>query len=146
MTTLTKYNPLDSVDTLFNRVTRDLLPTFDRFLKPVDGELNMYRLPLTNINENETSFVLTVEMPGLTRKDVELAVDGDVLTIEGRRSASVDEKGLLHNEIRSHEFRRQFNLPTGIDREKVTANMKNGLLTITMAKAPDRVGRKIEIE
>ena len=146
MTTLTKYSPLDSVDNLFHRVSRELLPAFDRVLSPVNGEWTAHRLPMTNINEAEKAYILALEMPGLTREDVTVSIEGDALNVRGVRSRQLEEKGLLHNEIRSNVFERSFGLMPGIDRDKVKATMKDGLLTIELAKAPDKVGRKINVE
>lgn len=146
MTTLTKYSPIDSADSLFNRLGRELFPAFDRVLRPVNGEWTANRLPITNINETDDSYILTLEMPGLTRKDVTVSIEGDALNVSGNRSHQLKEKGLLHNEIRSNCFERSFSLMPGVDRENIKATMKDGLLTILLAKAPEKVGRKIDVE
>lgn len=150
MTTLTKYSPSASpVDSLINRLTREFFPAFDRVLSPAvpaNGEWTAHRLPLTNINESKDAYVLTLEMPGLTRKEVELFIEGDVLRVRGERSQKIDEEGVIHSEIRSHVFERSFNLMPGVNRDNIRAAMKDGILTVTLAKAPEHVGRKIDVE
>lgn len=147
MTTLTKYSPVISpVDSLFNRISRELFPAFDRVLSPVNGEWAASRLPRTTIYESPNAFVLKLEMAGLSRKDVEISVEGDSLKVSGEWSVNLQDAQVLHDEIRSNRYERVFNLPHGVDRNNITASMQDGILTVTLTKAPEHVGRKIKVE
>jgi HSP20 family protein len=92
----------------------------------------------------EDAFVFTMEMPGLDKKDVSVNIEGDTLIVRGEKSEQHEEKGLIRREYRSTKFERSFNV-NGINRDSVKAKMENGILTVTLPKAPDKVGKKIDI-
>lgn len=147
MTTLTKYSPVNSpVDSIFNRISRELFPAFDRVLSPVDGEWTANRVPRANVYESQNQYLLKLEMPGLSRKDVEISIEGDALKVSGQLAIDVENAQLLHDEIRSSRFERVFNILHGIDRSAIKASMQDGVLTVTLPKAPEHVGRKIVVE
>jgi HSP20 family protein len=86
-----------------------------------------------------------MEMPGLTKQNVEVNIEGDTLIVRGERSEKIEEKGLIRREYRSARFERSFNVGTGVDRDRVKARMENGILTVTLPKSPEKIGRKIEV-
>ena len=88
-----------------------------RFVAPdvvqKDGET--FRLPRTNVNETESDFVLTMEMPGVDKSDVDVSIENDKVVITGQRSADVMTEGLRRREIRSDKFSRSFTLDNAVD-------------------------------
>ena len=86
-----------------------------------------------------------MEMPGLTRENIEVNIEGDTLLVKGERTEKHEEKGYLRREYRAARFERTFNVGAGIDREKVKAKMEDGILTVTLPKSPEKVGRKIDV-
>jgi HSP20 family protein len=148
---ITKYiTPASQLDSVFDRLG---LPAFDRFFGDVNIESPQnwatVRLPRTNIRESEQAFEFTMEMPGLSKEHVEVNVEGDVLTIKGAKSESSPEqsveKGVLRREFRATRFERTFNIGDAIDRENVKAKMENGILTVTLPKSAEKVGRKVDV-
>lgn len=104
--------------------------------------------PAVDITEDEAGFRLTAELPGLTEKDVEIAISGDTLTITGQKEQKREEKDRnYHLTERSYgEVRRSFYLPDAIDRDKIEAQFANGVLTLTMPKSPAAATKKIEVK
>jgi HSP20 family protein len=146
--TLIKYRPQNThVDALFDRLTRDMWPSFERlFGGEAEGEVESIRLPRTNIEETKDAYVFSLEMPGLSKKDVEVTVEGDVLTIRGEKTARREEgTELVRSEIRSTKFERHFNLGGAVDADAVKARMEDGILVVTLPKKAEKVGRKIDI-
>ena len=107
---------------------------------------SLTRRPLTNIHETDESFVLTVEVPGLDKDDIEVSVENDELVIGGERTEKVETEGLLRREIRSSKFRRSFTLGDSIDRDGVKAKLDKGILTVTLTKTAEKVGRKVNVD
>jgi HSP20 family protein len=143
---LIKYeNPTTSVDRLFDRLNWGF-PALDRLLTEADGngDWAAMRLPRTNIRETDSAFEFAMEMPGLDKKDVSVNIEGDVLVVKGEKSETQEEAGMIRREYRSARFERTFNV-TGVDRDGIRAKMDNGILTISVPKSPEKVGKKIDI-
>lgn len=104
-------------------------------------------VPALNIVEDGDQTVIVAEMPGAQKEDVKLAVEKDVLTIHAnRRSNTLPEKATwLRNEIRTGDFSRSVRLPKGIDAEKISAELSNGILKISLPKAEAVKPREIRI-
>jgi HSP20 family protein len=92
--------------------------------------------PRLDVQESDAEYVVTVELPGLEEKDVEISLEDDVLTIRGEKhSEHTDEKaGYKHVETIAGRFERRLALPTEVDAESVNAASKNGVITITLPK------------
>ncbi|MGH9372039.1 MAG: Hsp20/alpha crystallin family protein [Vicinamibacterales bacterium] len=104
--------------------------------------------PPIDVYETERTYVITAEVPGLSREQVELAVEDSRLTIQGRREARPSSSGALHfHQVeRGHgTFRRTFEFAEKIDAERVTAEMADGVLTISIPKVPPPPAHKIEV-
>ena len=102
-------------------------------------------LPRTNVEETDRALIVTAELPGLEEKDVQVTVDDDLLTIRGERKEEHEEKRKdYHLMERSFgSFHRTLPLPAGVDREKIKAALKKGVLTVTLPKRPEaRVDRR----
>lgn len=142
-----KYEaPTSPIDRLFDRLNWGF-PTIDRLFNEAETAEEGWaaiRLPRTNVQETDDAFVFTMEMPGLDKQDVSVNIEGDTLIVKGEKSEKHEEKGLIRREYRAARFERSFNV-NGISREGVKAKMENGILSVTLPKAPEKVGRKIEI-
>lgn len=145
---LIKYRPQStSVDALFDRLTRDMWPSFERiFGGEAESQTENIRLPRTNIDETKDAYIFSLEMPGLSRENVEVTVEGDVLSIRGEKTEKREEgTENVRSEIRSTRFERHFNLGGAVDPENVRAKMEDGVLRVTLPKKAEKVGRKIDI-
>lgn len=104
-------------------------------------------VPAVDVRETDESFVFTAELPGLTKQDVSITLEDNVLTLTGERQF---ETGEAKNEFRRIErsygrFTRSFTLPNDVDNDRVEANYGDGLLTVTVPKTEKSKPRKIEI-
>jgi HSP20 family protein len=101
--------------------------------------------PAATVLENTDGYTLEVEMPGLSKENLEMWVENNELTILGRRSTSPVEGTLIHRESRSENFRRSFELDPSIDAGKISAKIEQGVVTLTLPKAEQLKPRKITV-
>ena len=104
--------------------------------------------PAVDIIENERGIVIKAELPGIDPKDVAVTIDNNVLTLKGERHVEKEaKKENFHRMERAYGvFARSFALPEQVDAAKVTADFKDGLLTITLPKNDAAKARSIEIK
>lgn len=129
-------------------MSRDLETTEKRTLKQSDETTwagDTY-LPAVDIYESESALKIEADVPGVKKENVEIDLDNDVLTISARVSFA-DYEGLapLFSEYNVGNFHRRFSLGEAVDREKITADMKQGVLTVTLPKKEAILPRRIEI-
>ena len=101
--------------------------------------------PEVNIYETPDGYVLHAEMPGVTKGGLEITLEGNSLTFTGRRAVEQPGGSALYRESRQADYRRVFELDPAIDTSKITAQMQQGLLKLTLPKAERVKPRKIEI-
>jgi HSP20 family protein len=95
--------------------------------------------PVVDVVEKEKEFQITAELPGLSEKDVEVVVADEILTIKGEKKEEKEEKAKNYylSERRYGAFQRSFQIPTGVDADKIEAGFQNGVLTLTLPKTPE---------
>jgi len=101
--------------------------------------------PAATVLETADGYTLEVEMPGVSKENLEMWVENNELTILGRRSMPSIEGTLLHRESRQENFRRAFELDPSIDAEKISAKIEQGVVTLTLPKAEQVKPRKITV-
>ena len=105
--------------------------------------------PPVDLYETPHEFVLTAELPGLRRDQIEIQAEENRVLIRGARSATPDREipcEQYHRVERGHgHFSRAFALPEPIEVDRITADLKDGVLTVTLPKAADRGTRRIEV-
>lgn len=102
--------------------------------------------PRTHLWDDGAALVLRAEVPGLSEKDINLSLNQDVLTLSGERRVVAPEGYQAHRKDRpAFRFSRSFALPTKVDAERVTATVKNGVLTVTLNKVPESQPRQITV-
>jgi HSP20 family protein len=107
--------------------------------------------PALDIQETDKQYRISLEVPGVEQKDIQLTLDNDVLTVRGeKRQEQETKQGGYHRIERSYgSFQRALNLPEDADQETVKASFRNGVLTVTIDKREPRTprrGRAIPIE
>ena len=106
--------------------------------------------PKLDMFEENDELVIKAEMPGIRKKDLDISLDGDVLTLKAEKKEEKEEgeKGTTHytRERRFGQYVRSILLPTRVDAEKVAATLKKGLLEIRLPKAEGPESKKIEIK
>ena len=105
-----------------------------------------YYAPVTDIYETDNGLMIVMEMPGVTKERVTIDLQGDVLRIEGQIDFS-QYKGMepVYTEYNVGHYVRTFSLPSKIDREKIAAQLEDGVLTLTMPKVLEAQPRRISI-
>jgi HSP20 family protein len=101
--------------------------------------------PVATVLESPDGYTLEVEMPGVSKENLEMWVEENELTILGRRSTPLVEGTLIHRESRSENFRRSFELDPSIDADKISAKIEQGVVTLTLPKAEQVKPRKIAV-
>jgi HSP20 family protein len=103
-------------------------------------------LPTADIFETEDALTVVLEMPGVDRNNIDVNVENGVLMIEGRIDFSKYE-GLqpVYSEYNIGPFRRSFRISSRIDQDKIKAEMRDGVITLTLPKAEEAKPRRIEV-
>jgi len=104
--------------------------------------------PAVDVEEKDNEFILTADIPGLTKKDVKVNISDSVLKISGERSTSGEsESDHYHYRERQHgSFSRLFNLPDSIEEDGVSATFKNGILSISLPKQEETLPKERDIK
>lgn len=130
---------------------RDMREQMDELLRATfrgpDGYVAEFE-PAVDITERKDALVLTAELPGMSREDIEVELENNVLTIRGEKKEEREHKGEERYvyERRYGSFSRSFTLPRSVDPERIGAHFENGVLTVTMPKASESRGKRIEVE
>ena len=97
---------------------------------------------------DDGSLHIKADLPGVDPKDVEIALDGNRLTVKGERKAEDEEKqdGYFHKEISYGSFARSFILPKGVDAEKIEASAKNGTLEVVVPFPEEVKPKRITVD
>ncbi|GHT75598.1 molecular chaperone Hsp20 [Spirochaetia bacterium] len=156
MKTVTLYRPF---------TIEKALEDFDQYMGSFFGESsltparNQRYLPAVDIRETEGTYEVEAELPGYDEKNIQVHVDGSVLTIESRKEGAVQDAAVekaaskeangeprfIVRERRSASFHREFRLPENADTNAISAVFKNGLLNLEIKKRPEAQKRVIEI-
>jgi len=123
---------------------------FDDDFFPVSSNRTNGSLPAVNIREDEKNYVLDLAIPGIDKKDLKIDVNEDVLTISSEVKNESEEKndGYKRKEFSYSAFSRSFYIPENADREKIGANYKDGVLSVTLPKQMEeknKISKTIEI-
>jgi HSP20 family protein len=119
----------------------DFFPVFSHRTSPV---------PAVNIRENDKNYVLDLAIPGLDKKDLKIDIDEEVMTIssEVKKESDDSKNGYRRKEFSYSAFSRSFYIPENVNREKIEANYKDGVLSVDLPKQEaekNKITRKIEI-
>jgi HSP20 family protein len=143
------------MDRLFDRFTGNFgFPSLHRMfdIEPAWQPMSSFGFsaPAIDISEDDKSYKVTAELPGLDIKDIDVTVAGDTLVLKGEKRQEKEQKDKnYHFSERAYgTFQRAFQLPASVDRDKIDADFSKGLLTITLSKTPvaQKQQKKIEIK
>ncbi len=132
----------EEMDRLFDNFFRDGLSGMDRLLAPVMGGG-----PAVDVAEDDKHITVHAELPGVEPGEIDLRLNGDLLTISGEKKEEHEEKrgGYRHVERRFGSFQRTVRLPGEVDPDKVEAEYRNGVLTVKMERTPGSVRKRITV-
>jgi len=106
----------------------------------------LYISPDVNIFETANSYTLEAEMPGVSKEGLHVTLEGNCLTLMGRRTDEPIRGTVLLQESRPADYRRVFELDPAIDSDRIRAQMNQGVLTLDLPKAEAVKPRKISVE
>lgn len=127
----------DEINKLFNVELPDSSGIFDRHVSPAVDML-----------ENENSFQLFFDLPGIDRKEIDVSIAGNVLTVKGEKKEEKksDKRKVYRSESWQGNFQRTIALPDSADPVRVEAEMKNGVLKIEVAKREEVKPKQISVQ
>lgn len=147
---LTRWSDVDRAFLMMDELQRRMSRIFEEY----DGErwpgfarLTTGTWPLVNLYDAGDDLVITAQVPGLSEKDIQLTANQDQLTLSGERKVAAPEGYSAHRQERgSVKFSRSFTFPCKVNPEKTAATVKDGLLTVKLAKAAEAKPRQISVK
>jgi HSP20 family protein len=134
-----RENEVEALDE-FDRVQRELMRFFD-FGGENAGLYDRSVAPAVDLVETADGYELLVDLPGVDKKDLELSVENNVLSLKGDAAG----KGFFRRETWQGSFRRTISLPPAADPEKVRAELKDGVLSVSIGKREELKPRQIAV-
>ena len=139
------------------RINRNYVPAYwddffnDRFYKHINTSTGQTQSPAVNVIEDEKGYQIEVAVPGVSKKDFNLGLDGDVLTIstEKKESKEDQQSNFLRREFNFQSFERSFQLPDTVDQESILASHEAGILTVNLPKREEvvqKAPKQIEVQ
>ena len=139
------------------RINRSYVPAYwddffnDKFFNQVNGKNSNGNSVAVNVYEEDKSYTIEVAAPGVSRKDFNLEIENDVLTISTEQKESKEDKNrnFLRREFNYRSFKRSFELPESVDQEKIQATHEAGILTLSLPKKEEvlqKAPRQIEVK
>jgi HSP20 family protein len=126
-------NEIDSFDNIIDQFFSDLS------IDPRFSSMNMNSVS-NYYNENEKEYYLTMDIPGMSKDDIEVTFDSNRLKISGQRKSD------KYDAYEYGKMERTFTVPNNVETNKISANVDNGVLKVLLPKAKSSLGRKITIK
>ncbi|HKT94308.1 MAG TPA: Hsp20/alpha crystallin family protein [Paraburkholderia sp.] len=144
MSNLTRYDPfsLEPVSDLFQGLFRPMRG----MLAAEESELSTMKLDVT---ENEKAYTVKAEMPGVDKKDIDVKIDGNVVSIHAKVERKIEQKEgerVIRRERYSGSLARTFSLASDIDESSATAQYQDGVLSLTLPKKAHSEQKRLQIE
>ncbi len=136
-------NPFQELE----RMRREMDRVFTGLMGEGGHRMSSGVYPAVNIYEGGESFFVEAELPGIRSEDLDIAVEGNTLTLRGQRKGDEEESVSYHRRERMPgTFHKAVTLPSDVDSEKVTAQSRNGVLRLVLPKAAHAKPRKITVK
>ncbi|MGA7794208.1 MAG: Hsp20/alpha crystallin family protein [Candidatus Acidiferrales bacterium] len=144
MATIDRLEPFRGLSTLQDQFNRLFNESFRN--QPEESALTTWA-PAVDIYETPNELVVKADLPDVNEKDIDVRVENNLLTIRGERKfeKSVSEENFLRVERTYGAFSRSFSLPNTVNAEKIGAEYKNGVLTVTLPKREESKPRQVKV-
>jgi HSP20 family protein len=142
-----RWEPFREIESMQQQMNQ----LFDRMMTSTDGGNRQGNsisfIPAAEIHETENEVKLHMEVPGVDAKDLDIKVTEDAVAITGERKSQLnsEDKGMRRSEFRYGRFQRIIPLPTPIQNDKVQAEFKNGVLSLTMPKSEEHKHKVVSV-
>ncbi len=134
--------PADEFEGLGRRLDKWVDSVFSGWPAVTDSTLRRLTGPTLDVEDKGGSYLVKADVPGVRKEDLKVTLNGSVLVIEGKRESEKQEedakKGYWRSERFFGEFRRVVDLPGEVDKDKAQAAYADGVLTLTLPKAPTK--------
>ncbi|PPS45569.1 Hsp20/alpha crystallin family protein [Chroococcidiopsis sp. TS-821] len=139
---LIRWQPFQEIETLRRQMDR----VFDE-LAGSNQQLETFWKPAVELKDTEDNLILRAEIPGVEGKDLDVQVTREAVAIRGeyRREQQAQERGLFRSEFRYGKFQRVVGLPVAIQNDRVQAEFKNGILTLTLPKVTEARRKVVKV-
>jgi HSP20 family protein len=140
---LSNWTPLDRLASLRDEMNR----LFDFSWPSRDSGLFSGWSPAVDVYDDKDSFLVTCELPGMKKEEIDISLHDGILTVGGERKHEREDKegGTFRSERYFGKFQRSVTLPAGVDASRVKATYKDGVLSVELPKAEDAKPRHIEV-
>lgn len=142
MSSLSPFSKRNLIDELF----RDVSPGF--FIRPLHGEPLPAQIKI-DIKEGASDYLVHAEIPGSSKENIHVQIEGDIVTIRAEVSQSDTQRSddkLIRSERYYGEVSRSFQLPVDIDQAASKARYENGVLTLTLIKSTKKSGQRLTVD
>jgi HSP20 family protein len=151
---IVRWNPtreLATFPTNILNMQREINRMFDDFFRSDRDEPVLFESdwkPVADITEEGNTYVAKVELPGVSKDDVKITMQDNVLTVRGEKKAERKSKEANMHRVERYygSFQRSFALPATVKNDKIEAEYKDGILTVTMPKAEEAKPKQIEVK
>ena len=146
--TLVKWDPFKDVSSLQDRINRMFEDFFPRSEGPGQAPEEYDWQPAADIFETDAGLIIQVELAGVVKEDVSVALKNNVLTLQGQRKPDleIDARLYIHKERSFGTFQRSFTLKETVSPEKITARFKDGILTVEIPRMEAPPAKTIKVE
>jgi len=140
-----RWQPLHEFDSLRKEMDRLFNDFYRSVSKGEEGFDSVY--PLMDVKETKDEFVITAEIPGVSKDDVKISIVNNQLTIKGEKKCEKKENDEKYHRVeRAYgSFQRSFTLPNLVDSNKIKASFKDGVLTVILPKKEEVKPKEISI-
>lgn len=142
-----RWNPFREFEVLQDEMNKLFNFSLGRYNEKDGGTLEAAWTPAIDVLDGKNNIRILAEIPGLNKEDIQVSVDGDILTIHGEKKKEEEKKeeGYVRTERTYGAFYRAMTLPKGIDTASVKANYKNGVLELTLDKKEEAKPKQITV-
>jgi HSP20 family protein len=147
MTNLTRWDPFGEV-TRFGLFDQPFDNLMRRFLRPTPFRDETAMTISVDVSKNDTAYTVKAEIPGVSKDDISVAIEGNQVSISAEVKKEKEEKEgekVLHSECYYGSAYRRFTLPTDVDQGKSEAKYSNGVLALTLPKKAGAAAKQLEI-
>lgn len=142
---LVRWDPFADMDTLFNRLMSGGFARWPRL--PSNGDNKLEWAPSTDISETDQEYVIRASLPAVKKEDVQVTVDGGMITIKGERKQQQEGKAEKYHRVESFygSFERSFSLPENANADAIRCESKDGVLTVHIPKTEPKKAQPKQI-
>jgi HSP20 family protein len=139
------WDPVGELDRIRREIDEMFDPAARRFFS--DGLFDRDFSPAMDVVENDDGYLVSIDLPGVDKKDLEISVADNVLTIKGEKKDAGERKDgkFYRKESWEGSFQRTLSLPHGVDAGKIDAKMRDGVLAISLPKSEEAKPKQIAV-